>query len=166
MQKEKPFRHKKNPVHRCLPPGICWNMKITGPTTHLHFCTHTREWQVLDKCLELRYMGQLYLPRLKWPQEVNAKSFIFTNFIRWCDIFIWWSQLIPMTPFLHSSNYRKEESLTFCHRLRVVWECIPNPFFPSCILYGSSTSGDMQVRDCRLLLCLKGLYPQHKHIPL
>lgn len=73
-----------------------------------------------------------------------------------------------MTPFLYFSSHRKEESLTFYHTICVVWECVPHPFFPSCILcgscnaiYTSEASGDMQVKDCRPLL-----YLQHKYIPL
>lgn len=54
-----------------------------------------------------------------------------------------------------------------------MWQCGPHPLFPSCILCGScntiytaEASGNMQIKDCRRLLCLKMSYLQHKYIPL
>lgn len=53
----------------------------------------------------------------------------------------------------------------------VSWKCVPKPLFPSSVLcgndnviYTAEASGDVQVKDHRLLLCLKGPLLQYKHI--
>lgn len=53
----------------------------------------------------------------------------------------------------------------------VTWECVPKSFFPSGVFYGNNNviytaeaSGDVQVKDHRFLLCLKGPFLWHKHI--